>query len=103
MSTTSGTRRKAAFTRTTVRIETELLDKVDALVEPGDVESRNELLNEALRAELKRRRREEIDAAFRRMAADPEYRAEVDQIMKEFEAADAEAWRLGEEDFVRQR
>lgn len=81
--------------RTTVALSLDLLEAVDAAVREGNVESRNEFLELALRHELAARRRAAIDAAFTQMATDRDYRREAVDIAGEFESADWEALREG--------
>lgn len=82
--------------RTTVALAADLLEAVDAAVQEGKVESRNEFLEDALRNELSARRRAEIDAEFAQMAVDHEYQREALAMAEEFELADWEALTLTE-------
>jgi metal-responsive CopG/Arc/MetJ family transcriptional regulator len=85
--------------RTTVAVAADLLEAVDAVVQKGKADSRNEFLEIALRNELAARRRAEIDAEFAQMAVDQDYQREALKIAKEskeFEAADWEALSLAE-------
>ena len=56
--------------------------------------SMNDLAATALTAYLKILRRAEVDAGFAQMANDEAFKRETARIMKEFEYADAEAFRL---------
>lgn len=56
--------------------------------------SLNDLMISALKDYLRMMRRAEVDAGFAEMANDPDFQRETEQIMKEFEYADAEAFRL---------
>jgi metal-responsive CopG/Arc/MetJ family transcriptional regulator len=76
--------------RTTVTLPADLVKAADQVVSEGKARSRNELLALALRHELGAMRRAEIDAQFAKMANDPEYLGEVEQLMREFASADAE-------------
>jgi metal-responsive CopG/Arc/MetJ family transcriptional regulator len=86
-----------AMTRTTIALPADLLARVDEAVHAGKARSRNSLVAAALRRELAAIERDEIDASFEGMAEDAEYQAEVEQLMKEFAQADAEAWRMVKE------
>jgi hypothetical protein len=74
-----------------------LLARVDEAVRVGKARSRNSLVAAALRHELAALEEAEIDAAFKGMAEDEEYQAEIAQMMKEFAQADVEAWHLAVE------
>ena len=79
---------------TTLALPSDLLAAVDKLVQEGRVRSRDELVESALRRESAEVRRSALDAEFRHMAEDPEYQAEVHQILAEFAQADAETLRM---------
>jgi metal-responsive CopG/Arc/MetJ family transcriptional regulator len=80
--------------RTTLSLPTDLLAAADRLVQEGKARSRTELVTEALRAEVRQRQREALDAEFAEMANDGDYLAEVRQLMGEFAQADRESWNL---------
>lgn len=82
---------KSGRVRTTVSVDRELLEGADRVVEEGEVRSRGELLERALRSELHRIERQKIDAAFSEMAFDEEYRKDAGEVCREFEEADREA------------
>lgn len=86
--------------RTTLALPADLLAAVDQAVRAGQARSRNELVSRALERELAAQRRAAIDADFALMANDEEYRAEAEQIMKEFAYADWEAFQLGEREYI---
>lgn len=88
----SGSSRPPRTRRTTVALPVDLIEAADREVAQGRASSRSELLACALESELRRRQREEIDADIRRMAHDPELRAEHRRIMREFGTADLETW-----------
>lgn len=77
--------------RTTLALPRDLLAKADEIVRQGDARSRNELVADALRRELRKRETEQIDAQIRLMAFDEDYKREAEQIMKEFEESDWES------------
>jgi metal-responsive CopG/Arc/MetJ family transcriptional regulator len=87
----------SAPTRTTVTLPADLLARVDETVRAGKARSRNSLVAAALRRELAALERAEIDAAFEAMCKDAAYQAEMDQLMREFEQADWEAWQVAEQ------
>lgn len=78
--------------RTTLSLPTDLLARVDALVARGDAASRTAFIVEALRAELARRKEEEIDRVFYELANDPDLAAEEREIHAAFRGADRESW-----------
>lgn len=84
--------------RTTLAISASLLEAVDAAVREGRVDSRNELVEAALRHELRALRRAAIDAEFSRMATDHPYQQEALQVAEELEPASWEALRLAEDE-----
>jgi len=82
--------------RTTVALSAGLLEAMDALVEEGAAESRNDFLEAAIRKELAASRRAAIDAEFAQMASDRTYQAEAARVAGEFAEADWEALRAAE-------
>lgn len=86
-----------ALKRTTVALPADLLEAADLEVAKGRAASRSGLLADALEAELRRREEEAIDAAFRLVLDDEDYRNEAERIMKEFDSADRETWAMIEE------
>ncbi|MFN0146075.1 MAG: ribbon-helix-helix domain-containing protein [Dehalococcoidia bacterium] len=82
--------RSGATTRTTLALDVDLLAAVDAEVLRGAARGRSEFINAAVLAELKRRESQAVDVAFRSMADDVVYLAEMRQIDAEFASADAE-------------
>jgi len=66
------------------------LAAVDKVVQEGRARSRDELVESALRRELAELRRSALDAEFRDMAYDVDYRTEAHQILVEFAQADWE-------------
>lgn len=81
-----------ANVRTTVALPDRVLKEIDEAVSRGVASSRNEWLTKAAQRELRREREAEIDAAFRRMGEDEEYKREAEQVARDFEAIDREAW-----------
>ncbi len=84
--------------RTTVALPEELLGAMDRVVSEGWAKSRNEFLGIALRHELTGLERARIDDAFGDMAEDDEYRAEAEDLAREFEGASREALEEAERD-----
>ena len=82
--------------RTTVALSADLLEAVDAFVQEGVAESRNDFLERAIRKQLKDSRRAAIDAEFAGMAEDRTYREEAVEVAEEFAAAAWEALRIAE-------
>jgi metal-responsive CopG/Arc/MetJ family transcriptional regulator len=82
--------------RTTVALAADLLEAVDAAVREGEVSSRNDFLEAAVRHEIVARRRATIDAAFADMAGDAAYQREAEEVAAESAPAGWEALRLAE-------
>jgi Arc/MetJ-type ribon-helix-helix transcriptional regulator len=85
--------------RTTLAIPRELVEAVDGEVAGGRTRSRTDFVIYAIEMELWRRRERAIDDQYAEGLADPEYIAEAEQIMKEFESADAETARMIDEEW----
>lgn len=82
--------------RTTVALSADLLAEMDAIVQNGEADSRNDFLERVLRNHLAAARRAAVDAAFAEMANDRVYQREALQIAEEFAEADWEAFRTAE-------
>lgn len=82
--------------RTTVALAEDLVEAMDALVEEGAADSRNDFLEKALRNQLAASRRAAIDAEFAQMASDRSYQGDAVQVAEDFAEADWEAWRIAE-------
>lgn len=90
--------RRTRRVQTTVRLPRGLYEQVHSWVRrdsPG-TDSVNDLTVRALTFYLKMLRRAKVDASFAEMANDEHFKRETQQILKEFEFADAEAFRLSE-------
>lgn len=99
MSLRNPAKRAMRMVRTTISLPEDLLEKVEQEVRDGKAASRNELLRDALAAELWRREQQAIDDAIREAVSDPEYIAEAEQIMKEFESADSETAKMIDDEY----
>lgn len=77
--------------RTTITLPNELLEATDKAVAEGKAKNRNEFVAQALRRELAKIKRAEIDAALVEMAQDPDYQTEVLKMEAEFASAQWEA------------
>lgn len=102
MSISNASRRRVTavpLVRTTIALPGDLVEEVDSEVRQGNAASRNEFIRLAVARELWRRQEAAIDAQFAAVLADPEYIAEADQIMKEFESADSETARMIDEEY----
>ncbi|HEX3551956.1 MAG TPA: ribbon-helix-helix domain-containing protein [Thermoanaerobaculia bacterium] len=82
--------------RTTVALSADLLEAMDAVVEKGKAESRNDFLERAIRKQLAASRRAAIDAEFARMASDRTYQEEAVQVEDELAETSWEALRAAE-------
>lgn len=78
--------------RITVDLDERLLTALDAAAAEGN-RSRNQFLADAVEHALRDAERRRIDAAFARMAEDPEYQAELLLIEQELSPASDAAWR----------
>ena len=102
MSITNASRRRVdavPLVRTTIALPGDLIEEVDCEVRQGNAASRNDFIRLAVARELWRRQEAAIDAQFAEVLADPEYIAEMEQIMKEFESADSETARMIDEEY----
>jgi metal-responsive CopG/Arc/MetJ family transcriptional regulator len=87
--------------RTTVTLSADLLEAVDAVVQEGVAESRNDFLDRAIRKQLKDSRRAAIDAEFAGMAEDRAYREEAIEVAEELAGGATKAPRLDPLDALR--
>ena len=69
---------------TTLGLPSDLLAAVDKFIQEGRAQSREELIESALRREVAELRRSAMDSAFTTMAEDIDYQREVHQILAEF-------------------
>ena len=102
MSIRNPSRRRVAavpLVRTTIALPGDLIEEVDCEVRLGNAASRNDFIRLAVARELWRRQEAAIDEAIRVVVTDPEYIAEMEQIMKEFESADSETARMIDEEY----
>ena len=84
--------------KTTLYLPGELLAAADKAARAGGFRSRNELVAEGIRRMVQQINRDAIDTAFAAAASDEDYQGQDKAIQREFEAADVEAFRLGEID-----
>lgn len=98
-SATAGAR--TDITRTTLALPTALLHRIDEEIAhgAGGYISRAQFVRHACEIRLWQLHEEEIDRQILAAADDPEWAAIEDEIMKEFEAADAETARMITEEF----
>ena len=82
----------------TFRLHEDVIAAIEQLTAEDGARSQTAFVEELIRREAKRRARErrlaERREAYAKAWADPEYRAEQEQIMREFESLDDEAWRI---------
>jgi metal-responsive CopG/Arc/MetJ family transcriptional regulator len=74
----------------TLALPSDLLAAVDKVVREGRAQSRDELVENAVRRQLVELWRSALDAEFRHMAADVDYQREVHRILGEFAQAGRE-------------
>ncbi len=79
--------------RITVDLDEQLLTALDAAA-AVEKRSRNQFLISAVERVLRETERRRVDAAFARMAEDPEYQAELLQVEQELASPSDAAWRL---------
>ena len=84
--------------RTTVSLPAELLSAVDEAVHRGLAASRKEFMARAVRAELERYERRQIDEQFAEMANDPVYQQEAIEVAEQFAKTAWEALQTAEGD-----
>ena len=99
ISNASRRRTTPPLVRTTIALPGDLIAGVDSEVREGNAVSRNDFIREAVAQELWRREQAAIDEAIWQAVTDPEYIAEAEQIMKEFESADSETARMIDEEY----
>jgi Arc/MetJ-type ribon-helix-helix transcriptional regulator len=80
--------------KVTVSLPGDLLHDLRRAVSAGEYSSQNAAIRQALRRELRRNRDEQLEREFTEAMQDPRFVREVDQIMEEFAAADAETARM---------
>jgi hypothetical protein len=82
----------------TFRLNQDVVEYMAERVREGDAPSQTALIENLIRREKERREREEFrrrrDEDYRRAWSDPEYVAEIEQIEREFEPLDVEAWKM---------
>jgi hypothetical protein len=85
----------------TFRLHEDVLEYLAERVRSGDAPSQTALIESLVRREKRLRERDEDDKRlseeYRRAWSDPAYVAEQEQIEREFEPLDAEAWKLTDE------
>ena len=75
---------------TTLALPADLLAAIDKVILNGGAQSREELVENALRRQLADLRRAALDAEFLHMADDFEYQQDVNQLLCEFAHADGQ-------------
>ncbi len=91
-----------ATTNKTFRLHEDVVQYLAERVRSGDAPSQTALIEDLVRRDKKRREREEHDRRlyeeYRRAWSDPGYVAEQEQIEREFEPLDVEAWKKIDEE-----
>lgn len=82
--------------RTTLAIDSSLLEAVDSAVRAGNARSRNEFFTRAVLTQLQQTRRQAINEAFAAMATDPGYQAEATETAASFAGPDWQALRFAD-------
>lgn len=77
-------------TKVTVLIRGAVYDEVRKAVEAGHAASQSALVEEAVTEYLARRKHAVLRNEYRHAASDPAFLADIDEVMQDFERADAE-------------
>jgi Arc/MetJ-type ribon-helix-helix transcriptional regulator len=86
--------RKGAMEKVTFTVPTEQVQELRRLVREGTCGSQNEVLRAGLSGELKRIRNEQLALQMAEAMKDPRFVQEMEEIMRDFEDADAESARM---------
>jgi Arc/MetJ-type ribon-helix-helix transcriptional regulator len=78
-------------TKVTYSLPQELIEKVRMVVREGAAPSYSAFVENALRDAVRREREKLIAQEFEQAATDPQFLADIDEIEKDFEHADAES------------
>ena len=70
--------RQGATSKATFRLDRAVLEAVKGFVDAGMAESQTAFVDEAIRAHLRRLRRDQLAAAYDAAAADPEFMSDMD-------------------------
>ena len=81
--------------KVTYQIDDEIVEKVRKAVDAGAAHTMSEFVEEAIRSYLTELARREIRESMRMAVQDPLFRADVDEISREFEPID---WEGGDEE-----
>ena len=81
-------------TKVTYSLPADLVEAVRSVVRDGAAPSYSAFVEQALRAAVKRAREERLAAEFRDAADDPGFLAELEEVERDFEHADAETARM---------
>ncbi len=81
--------------KVTYQLDTEIVAAIRRAVEAGQAHTMSEFVEDAVRARIAELRREEIRTSVREAVRDPLFRADVEEISREFEAID---WEGGDDD-----
>lgn len=84
---------RAKARKATFSLRPDLLSALDDAIAKGAAPSKNALVEQALRLELRRIRRRALAAAWEEAARDPLFMRDVEEVQAAFESADAETAR----------
>lgn len=80
--------------KVTYSLPEELIDEVRMVVREGAAPSYSAFVEDALREAVRREREKLIAEEFEQAAKDPQFIADIDEVEKDFEHADAESTKL---------
>ena len=80
------------YRKVTYSLPAEVVDAVADVVSSGDAASKSAVVAEALAAYLARREQDRRERTWSEAAADPDFIRRNQEVLRDFEAADAEAW-----------
>lgn len=80
--------------KVTYSLPQELIDEVRAVVREGAAPSYSAFVEDALREAVRREREKLIAEEFEQAAKDPQFIADINEVEKDFEHADAESTKL---------
>jgi Arc/MetJ-type ribon-helix-helix transcriptional regulator len=80
--------------KVTYSLPQELIDDVRMVVREGAAPSYSAFVEDALRDAVRKEREKLIAEEFERAAKDPQFLADIDEVEKDFEQADAESTKL---------
>jgi len=78
----------------TFSLDKEVVIELDQLSKKGSIISKSDFVEQAIKAELKKKRDEWLSKEFARAAKDPLFIADVEAVQRDFEGVDSESARM---------